>query len=74
MAKGCPGCGPVPWGSFLSGYMVPQWVPLSLPPLKNNYLCGSPCQFFFKIRVAGNAQGNCLKNVLVLYVRIFQIM
>ena len=74
MAKGCPGCGPVPWGSFPSGYMVPQWVPLSLLPLKNNYLCRSPCQFFFKIRVSGNTQGNCLKNVLVLYVRIFQIM
>ena len=49
VAKGCPGCGPVSWGSFLSGYMVPLWVPLSLPPLKNNYLCGSPCQFFFKL-------------------------
>ena len=49
VAKGCPGCGPVPWGSFFSGYMVPQWVPLSLPPLKNNYLCGSPCQLFFKL-------------------------
>ena len=57
-------------------------------PLGTWYHNGSPCPYhplkittsvgalvnFFKIRVSGNAQGNFLKNVLVLYVRIFQIM
>ena len=49
MAKGCPGCGPVPWGSFLSGYMVPQWVPLSLLPLKITTSVGALVNFFLKL-------------------------
>ena len=45
MAKGCPGCGPVPWGSFPSGTWYHNGSPCPYCPLKITTSAGALVNF-----------------------------
>ena len=49
MAKGCPGCGPVPWGVFSLGTWYHNGSPCPYHPLKITTSVGALVNFFLKL-------------------------
>ena len=54
MGKGCPGCGPVPWGSFsLWVHGTTMGPPCPYRPLKITTSVGALVNFFLKLGFSG---------------------